>query len=1332
MIGTRLSDRYQIVSELGRGGMGVVYLARDPLLDRDVAVKMIPPGFLDDAATERFRREARAVARLDHPGIIGIHDFGAHESSLFYVMPLVRGHNLRDTMQEQKLTLGDIITIGHQVAEALDYSHAAGIVHRDVKPENVMISRDGDGGMRARITDFGLAIADREHRLTGSGMLVGTLAYLAPEQVTQGSIDSRTDLWALGMLLYELITGQPAFAGDTPSMLYLIAHDRPRSPRTLGIDIPAELDELVMQCLAKEQARRPERARDVAAALARCRRKLRDSDAFSRLHHTTARKPVRPLSPMVGRGREFELLQTQLNEAKTHCRFVLVGGAAGSGKTRLVEELERLASARKTTVLHGTVASVDEALPYAGLCRVIEEYLRNRGSAPAPFDDLAADLVGTFPLLSEIAELKAMAAAPKAINDRTAIFDLLARAWIRIAAERPLVIVLEDLHFAAVSIDALEYIVQRLASTGVLVVGVYRNEEVARGHPLARLMTDRRVPFTRIDLAPLTRDEHRQLVEKQLESNRIDAAVIDRTYEATEGNARFATELIRSLIDSGDLVLGSSGLWRLAIDSSISTDRLPATIHQAVARRLERIPERQRTLLATASVIGKTFDLRCLERLRDETDSIDDDIEALIHGAFLAEERRGRGERIAFTSGVVRDVIYGELPRRRRRALHRRYAEDVERRNASNPERVYPELMHHYAAADLPEKAIEYGLQLARASLASFSSGDAINAAHTVLEFIDEQPQRTAEARLLLGEALHMAGDTSAALSEIDIAVRWLDREGHAAAACVASTTAAEMAWHRQNSEETRRWVERGIAQARAANDTVHLLRLLSLGAAAANMRGDHELARRYTAEAAALQPQARVQAGEARRSGTLHVPFEHPVDTIDPVEATSTWDVELIAPVFETLTYFDEEGRIAPLLAESFVREQDGRAYRFRLRDGIRFHDGRPLTMRDVRFSLERVYQRTHPAVIQLLEGAAVRIISDSEGVIELQRPHAAFPAVLTFVKLSIVPEGTEEMSGDWQHGTAGTGPFRVVRFEPERRLELEANPSYWRAGLPRVERLIITLGISAEEIVARFTTGRCSLALGLHGEHYRRVRQDPELGSRSASAATFGTYFVAFNARNGPLTSIRLRQQLRAAVDVPAIIQQRLGPTAIAATSVIPPGLLGHSPAGRWNMTEMTDVRGPHQKLRGALYSMSRLGHRDVARDVTAAFQRAGFDLDLQSVRDPMARADADVILRLWVTDFADADGFTSGLFKTDTGVIGHACGSPEIDRLIDRGRSETDPTLRSEIYREIDDIVMRDALVLPLFHEQMSCFARPEVEGFAVRRFFPFFQFEQMSIR
>ena len=152
MIGTRLSDRYEILSELGRGGMGVVYKAHDPLLKRDVAVKFIPPSLLDIDAESRFQAEAQVVAKMDHPSIVSIYDFGTHDGSLFFVMPVIQGTNMRQLMREGTLLLGDVIDVAIQVAEALDYSHGHGVVHRDIKPENIMVAKKE--GEPIRSTDF--------------------------------------------------------------------------------------------------------------------------------------------------------------------------------------------------------------------------------------------------------------------------------------------------------------------------------------------------------------------------------------------------------------------------------------------------------------------------------------------------------------------------------------------------------------------------------------------------------------------------------------------------------------------------------------------------------------------------------------------------------------------------------------------------------------------------------------------------------------------------------------------------------------------------------------------------------------------------------------------------------------------------------------------------------------------------------------------------------------------------------------------------------------------------------------------------------------------------
>ena len=221
MLGQKLADRYEIVAELGRGGMGVVYRARDPRLNRDVAVKLIPPSQLSPDAEQRFQREAQLVAQMDHPSIVPIYDFGRHEEALFFVMALVQGTNLRAFLR-QGSQLGDIVDIGIQVAEALDYSHARGVVHRDIKPENIMVAREEGRGVRVRVMDFGLARATSETRMTRTGTLMGTLGYLSPEQIVGKDLDGRSDIYALGTVLYECVVGEPPFSGEPQAVVYRI------------------------------------------------------------------------------------------------------------------------------------------------------------------------------------------------------------------------------------------------------------------------------------------------------------------------------------------------------------------------------------------------------------------------------------------------------------------------------------------------------------------------------------------------------------------------------------------------------------------------------------------------------------------------------------------------------------------------------------------------------------------------------------------------------------------------------------------------------------------------------------------------------------------------------------------------------------------------------------------------------------------------------------------------------------------------------------------------------------------------------------------------------
>jgi serine/threonine-protein kinase len=269
MIGQRLGNRYDIVRELGRGGMGVVYLARDSLLEREVAIKVIGESDLSPDFRSRFMREARVIAKMDHPGIVSVHDIGEQGGALFLVMAFVPGSNLRELLDRGgPLSVSEIVDLGVQASDALEHAHSVGIVHRDVKPENIMVVRLAGGAMRVLLADFGLATALSEQRLTRPGAVMGTVAYMSPEQVAAKPVDGRADVYALGTVLYECAAGAVPFpGGDIASMLYRIAHQPPPALRSVAPHVDPELEAIVMRCLEKDPALRPQRPRDLAGAL---------------------------------------------------------------------------------------------------------------------------------------------------------------------------------------------------------------------------------------------------------------------------------------------------------------------------------------------------------------------------------------------------------------------------------------------------------------------------------------------------------------------------------------------------------------------------------------------------------------------------------------------------------------------------------------------------------------------------------------------------------------------------------------------------------------------------------------------------------------------------------------------------------------------------------------------------------------------------------------------------------------------------------------------------------------------------------------------------------
>jgi beta-lactam-binding protein with PASTA domain/tRNA A-37 threonylcarbamoyl transferase component Bud32 len=271
LVGRVFSNRYEIQRELAQGGMAEVYLGHDRLLDRPVAVKALFPEYAREPSfVERFRREAQAAANLNNSNIVGIYDWGQEAGTYYIVMEYVEGRSLRDLIRsEGPLDANQAAEIAAEMASALAFAHRAGVVHRDVKPGNVLLTRAGN----VKVTDFGIARAGTGDGLTQTGSVMGTATYFSPEQAQGLAVDGRSDVYSLGVVLYEMVTGVVPFTGDSPvAVAYKHVREEPMAPSQRNPDVPTDLEQIVLTALAKDPDDRYQTADDMRADLLRFRR----------------------------------------------------------------------------------------------------------------------------------------------------------------------------------------------------------------------------------------------------------------------------------------------------------------------------------------------------------------------------------------------------------------------------------------------------------------------------------------------------------------------------------------------------------------------------------------------------------------------------------------------------------------------------------------------------------------------------------------------------------------------------------------------------------------------------------------------------------------------------------------------------------------------------------------------------------------------------------------------------------------------------------------------------------------------------------------------------
>ena len=733
--------------------MGEVFRAFDTRLNRPVAVKVMR----QTAAVARFLREARAASALNHPNIVTIHEVGETlDGDHFIVQEFIDGRTLRSLFDEE-VPYPAIFDIGRQVARALAAAHAAGIVHRDIKPENIMLRADG----YVKVLDFGLARVAELGPVTNTtvsdlatmpGTLVGTMAYMAPEQARGETCGPPADVFALGIVLYEMTAGvRPFVARTSLGVMASILSDQPAPLSRLNPAVPFALDALVQRMLAKDPSRRPT-AREVDDELGALQ---------GGVTMAAQAAAVAATRNTVGREAERAALRQAYARAKEGRSLLLaVSGEPGIGKTSLVEDFltELTLSPDRPIVTRGRCSErLAGAEAYLPILEAIDNLLhRTTGET---VDSVMKAVAPTWyvqvanPAADKTAIAQVRADAPAVSQERLkrelgAFFQEISRA-------QPVVVFLDDLHWADVStVDILNYLAGRFADMRVLVLATYRPAEMALAqHPFLNIRNDLRArgAFEELALQFLEPADVERYLAIEFPGHAFPAGVGAMIHAKTEGSPLFMADLVRYLRDSGGIVKKDDA-WVLK-RSLLEGPELPESVRGMIARKIEQLSESDRALLLAASVQGHEFDSTIVsEALGRDASDVEDRLETL-ERVHVFVKRGGEYEfpdltltvKYRFVHVLYQNMLYASLQPTRRASLCGKVAQALVAHHQDQTASVAGRLAVLFEGARQFAASAQYYLSAARHAAGLFAFREALSLADrglNVLRGLPEGPPR--------------------------------------------------------------------------------------------------------------------------------------------------------------------------------------------------------------------------------------------------------------------------------------------------------------------------------------------------------------------------------------------------------------------------------------------------------------------------------------------------------------------------------------------------------------------------------------------------------------
>ena len=737
-------SHYHVLEKLGSGGMGVVYKAEDTRLSRFVALKFLPEERSSDREMlKRFEGEARAASALNHPNICTIYEIDEHNGQPFIAMEFLDGETLQTLLADRPLEFPRALQIALEVADAVAAAHAQGIVHRDLKPANIFITQRGS----AKVLDFGLAKRET-HRavdaatktqsvnpLTQAGVILGTFAYMSPEQTRGESLDARSDIFSLGVVFYEVFARQHPFRGASAlASMHEIATTYPPLLRVLRPELPHELDLIIQRALAKDKQRRYSSASELVIALREIYGSAVSSSSGLGMFPAAAAETPEP-EALFGREAQISKLEEALRQAAAGSgKMIFVTGEPGIGKTALADVF----LSRAARELPGLLVS-------RGRC--VEQY--GPGEAYLPFLDALGALL-SHPGRERVAVvLRTFAPTwslqfPAAAGSSGALEQLqretigagkermlreMGDALEALASVSPVVLLLEDLHWAdPSSVDLLRHLCQRVGRQRLLVVGTYRAAEIeSSNHPLKgyKLEMQAHNLCEEVTLSLLEEEHVAGYLNARFAPNDFPEELAVLIQRKTEGHPLFVAGLLQFLSERGDIQRLDSR-WSLARPLSEMDLEVPKNVRSMILKKMEALSDDDRRALQYASIEGDEFTSTILANLLgvDEV-ALEERLDRLgkIHRwvQSLGEEEFPDGclaTRYRFAHALYQNVLYGELVSKRRIALHRQAGEQLAEHYRGEAPRIAAQLAVHF----------ERGRDFARAVACLVEAGD--NATH--------------------------------------------------------------------------------------------------------------------------------------------------------------------------------------------------------------------------------------------------------------------------------------------------------------------------------------------------------------------------------------------------------------------------------------------------------------------------------------------------------------------------------------------------------------------------------------------------------------------------